>query len=152
MTLDVLEIHGPCPYITLMRYLFQISSTIDGCKLQIVPRDFKFNHPAIYGKIFNKQNDYLEKHRNIAIVAISGKAMEHCITYLNGKTWKTFQDAILAVKGVNHVHACRRTLDLGKLNISTNVKAWEHVKTWLDANLNKLNRRIPVATQTKYPV
>jgi hypothetical protein len=78
--------------------------------------------------------------------------MEHCITDLNGKTWKTLQDAIVAVKGVIHVYACKRTLDLEKWDISTKVKTWEHVKAWLDDNLNKLYRRIPVATRNKYPV
>jgi hypothetical protein len=151
MTSEVVEIYVARPYVALMKYLFQISSTLNGRKLQIVPRDFKFNHPAIYGKILNKQNDYLENHRNIGIVAIPCEAMEHCITDLNGKTWKTLKDAILAVEGVSHVHACKRTLDLGKWNISTNVSAWEHVKTWLDANLNKLYRRIPVSTRNKYP-
>ena len=128
MTSDVLEIYVARPYIALMKYLFQISTTLPSRKLQIVPRDFKFNHPAIYGKILNKQNDYLENHRNIAIVAVPLAAMEHCITDLDGKTWNTLKDAILAVDGVTHVHACKRTTDLGKWNISTNVTAWEHVK------------------------
>jgi hypothetical protein len=109
MTSDVLEIYVARPYVALMKKIFQISSTIDGRKLHIVPRDFTFNHPAIYGKILKKQNDCIENHRNIAIVAIPYEAMEHCITDLNGKTWKTFQDAILAVEEVNHVHACKRT-------------------------------------------
>jgi hypothetical protein len=77
--------------------------------------------------------------------------MEHCITDRDGKTWNTLKDAILAVNGVTHVHACKRTLDLGKLNISTNIDEWAHVKAWLDANLNKLFRRIPVSTRNKFP-
>jgi hypothetical protein len=150
MTSEVLEIYVARPYVPFLKYLFQISATINDRKLQIVPRDFKFNHPAIYGKILNKQNDYLENHRNIAIVAVPLDAMEHCITDHNGSTWTTFKDAILAVEGVTHVHACKRTADLGKWNISTNVKDWEQVKSWIDANLNKLFRRIPVSTRNKY--
>jgi hypothetical protein len=80
MTSDVLEIYVARPYISLMKYLFQVSTTLPHRTLQVVPRDFKFNHPAIYGKILNKQNDYLENHRNIAIVAVPLAAMEHCIT------------------------------------------------------------------------
>jgi hypothetical protein len=152
MTSEVLEIYVARLYVPLMKYLFQISATITDRKLQIVPRDFKFNHPAIYGKILNKQNDYLENHRNIAIVAVPHDAMAHCITDHNGLTsWNSLKDAILAVTGVTHVHACKRTADLGKWNISTNVKDWEHVKVWLDANkLNKLFRRIPVSARNKY--
>jgi hypothetical protein len=58
MTSDVLEIYVVRPYIALIKYLFQISTTLPNRKLQVVPRDFQFNHPAIYGKILNKQNDY----------------------------------------------------------------------------------------------
>jgi hypothetical protein len=151
MTSEVLEIYVARPYGPLMKYIFQISATIHDRKLQIVPRDFKFNHPAIYGKILNKQNDYLENHRNIAIVAVPLDAMEHCITDLNGKIWNTLKDAILAVDGVMHDHACKRTTDLGKWNISTNVQAWEHVKVWIDVNLNSLFRRIPASTRNTYP-
>jgi hypothetical protein len=151
MTSDVLEIYVARPYISLMKYLFQVSTTLPHRTLQVVPRDFKFNHPAIYGKILNKQNDYLENHRNIAIVAVPLAAMEHCITDHDGKTWKTLKEAILAVEGITHVHACKRTTDLGKWNISTNIGAWEHVKTWIDKHLNALYRRIPVGTRNKYP-
>jgi hypothetical protein len=76
--------------------------------------------------------------------------MEHCITDQNRHTWNTLEDAILAVEGITHVHGCKRTTDLGKWNISTNVTDWEHVRCWIDPNLNKLFRRIPVSTQNKY--
>jgi hypothetical protein len=149
MTSDVLEIYVARSYIGLLKYLFQISTTLSNRTMQIVPRDFKFNHPAIngkilnkqnvtsrtigiYEKILNKQNDYLENHRNIAIVAIPSAAIAHCITDLDRKTWNTLKDAILAVDGVTHVHACKRTTDLGKWNISTNMKDWERVKAWTD--------------------
>jgi hypothetical protein len=97
MTSEVLKIYVFRPYVSLMKYfLFQISATITDRKLQIVPRDFKFNHPAIYGKILNKQNEYLENHRNIAIVAVPLDVMEHTITDNNGHTWNTLKDVILA--------------------------------------------------------
>jgi hypothetical protein len=112
---------------------------------------FQQPHPAIYGNILNKQNEYLENHRNIAIIAVPLDAMEHCIINLSGKTWKTLKDDILAVDGVTHVHACKRTTDLGKWNVSTNVQAWDHVKVWLDDNLNSLFRRITVNTRNTYP-
>jgi hypothetical protein len=99
----------------------------------------------------NKQNNYLENHHNIVVNAIPTHAMEHCLTDRDGKTWNTLKDAILSVNGVTHVHACKRTLDLGKWNISTNIDEWARVKTWLDVNLNKLFRRIPVSTRNKYP-
>jgi hypothetical protein len=135
----------------MLKYLFEISTRLTTRPFQLVPRDFKFNHPAIYRNILNKQNHYLENHRNIAVVAIPTHVMEHCLTDRDGKTWNTLKDAILSVNGVTHVHACKRTLDLGKWNISTNIDEWAHVKTWLDVNLNKLFRRIPVSTRNKYP-
>jgi hypothetical protein len=55
MTSNVLEIYVARSYIALMKYLFQISTKLPNRTMQIVPRDFKFNHPAIYGKILNKQ-------------------------------------------------------------------------------------------------
>jgi hypothetical protein len=138
MTSEVLEIYVVRPYVTLLKYLFQISATIPNHKLQIVPRDFKFNHPEISGKTVNKQNEYLENHRNIAIVAVPLDAMEHCIMDLSGKTWETLRETILAVNGVTHIHTCKHTTDLGKWSVSTNVQASEHVKAWLDDNLNSL--------------
>jgi hypothetical protein len=144
---DVIEIYVAREQAPMLKYLFETSTRLTTRPFQLVPRDFKFNHPAIYGKILNKQNNYLENHRNNAVVAIPTHAMEHCITDLDGKTWNTLKAAILAVKGVTHVHACKRTLDLGKWNISTNIDDWAHVKTWLDANLNKLYRQIPVSTR-----
>jgi hypothetical protein len=130
---DVIEIYVTREHVPLMEYLFEISTSLPDCPFQIVPRDFKFNHPAIYGKILNKQNNYLENHRNIAIIAITTHAMEHCITDFDGKTWYTLQDIILAIKGVTHVHACKLTLNLGKWNISTNINDWAHVyKFWTE--------------------
>jgi hypothetical protein len=153
MTSDVLEIYVARSYIALMKYIFQISTTLPNRTMQIVPRDFKFNHPAIYGKILNKQNDYLKNHRNIAIVAVPSAAMAHCITDLEGKTWKTLLDAIFCCRRRDsaHVHACKRTTDRGKWNISTNMKDWEHVKAWIDKHLIALYRRIPVNIRNKFP-
>jgi hypothetical protein len=133
-----------------MKFLFEISSNISIRNLEIVPRDSKFNHPTINGQILNKQNAYLAKHRNIAIVAIPVHAMHHPITDQNGKTRKTLKDVILSVEGVTHVHVCKRTHDLGKWNISMNEDSWEKVKTWLDGHLNKLYRNIPVAINNRY--
>jgi hypothetical protein len=38
-----------------------------------------------------------------------------------------------------------------KWNISTNLQAWEHIKVWIDANLNSFFRRIPASTRNTYP-
>jgi hypothetical protein len=77
-------------------------------------------------------------------------AMHHAITDHKGKTWKTIKAAILAVDGVQHVHACKRTQDLGKWNISTDAASWSKVTNWIDGHLNKLYRHIPVATRNQY--
>jgi hypothetical protein len=147
---DVIEVYVARENAQLAKCLFETSSNLSVRKLEIVPRDFKFNHPTIYGQILNKQNAYLAKHCNIAIVAIPVHAMHHAITDHNGKTWKTLKDVILAVNGVTHVHACERTRDLGKWNISTNKDSWDTVKIWFDGYLNKLYRHIPVATRNRY--
>jgi hypothetical protein len=147
---DVIEVYVARENAQLVKFLFKTSSNLSARNLEIVPRDFKFNHPTIYGQILNKQNAYLSKHRNITIVAIPIHAMHHVITDQNGKTWKTLEDAILAVDGVTHVHACKRTHDLGKWNLSTNEDSWDIVKIWRDGHLNKLYRHIPVATRYRY--
>jgi hypothetical protein len=147
---DVIEVYVARENAQLTKFLFEASSNLSARNLEIVPRDFKCNHPATYGQILNKQNAYLSKHRNIAIVAIPVHAMYHAITDQSGKTWKTLKDAILAVDGVTHVHACKRTHDLGKWNISTNEDSWETVQIWLDTHLNKLYCHIAIATRNRY--
>jgi hypothetical protein len=147
---DVIELYVARDNAQLTKFLFETSSNLPVRNLEIVPRDFKFNHHNIYGQILNKQNAYLSKHHNIAIVAIPAHAMHHAITDQDGKTWKTIKDAILAVDGVTHVHACKRTQELGKRNISTNVESWDKVKNWINGHLNKLYHHIPVATRNRY--
>jgi hypothetical protein len=113
---DVIKIYVAREHAQMLKYLFEISTRLTTRPFQLVPRDFKFNHPAMYGKILYKQNNYLEIHRNIAVVTIPTRAMEHCRTDCDRKTCNTLKDAILSVNGVTHVHACKRTLDLGNLH------------------------------------
>jgi hypothetical protein len=85
---DVIEVYVARENAQLTKYLFEASSNLSARNLEIVPRDFKFNHPTIYGQILNKQNAYLSKHRNIAIVAIPVHAMYHAITDQKAKRGK----------------------------------------------------------------
>jgi hypothetical protein len=134
---DVIEVYVARNNAQLTKYLFETSSNLTIRCLEIIPPDFKFTHPTIYGQILNKQNVYLAKHRNIAIVAMPTYMMYHTNTDQNGKTWKTIKAAILAVDGVKHVHTCKRTQDLGKWNITTDADSWDKVKNWIDGHLNK---------------
>jgi hypothetical protein len=125
---DVIEVYVARNTVQLTKCLFETSSNLSVRNLRIIPRDFKFNHPTMYGQILNKQNTYLAKHRNNAIITMPAHAMHHAITDQNGKTWKAIKDAILIVEGATHVHACKQTQDLGKWNISTTEDSWDKVK------------------------
>jgi hypothetical protein len=94
---DVIEVYVARENAQLMKFLIKTSSNLSARNLEIVPRDFKFNYPTIYGQILNKQNAYLSKHHNIAIVAIPIHTMHHAITDQNGKTWKPLKDAIYSL-------------------------------------------------------
>jgi hypothetical protein len=74
---DVMDVYIDRASASAIKYLLEASTENITRPLALVPRDFKYNQPDIYAKVLSTQNDYLEKHRNIGLVAISNDAMLH---------------------------------------------------------------------------
>jgi hypothetical protein len=102
-------------------------------RLELVPCEFKYNHPDIYAKLLSAQNDYLETHRNIALIALPTNAMLHKrVTDIDGREWHSTQDVLSHGPGIAHAQAFKRTYDLRKWNISTKHDDLESMKRWFD--------------------
>jgi hypothetical protein len=107
------------------KYLLEASTANSTRPLGLVPRDFKYNQPDIYAKLLSTQNDYLEKHRNIGLAAISTDAMLHQkVTDLDGKEWQSMYAALSQGPDIAQINAFKCTFDLGKWNISTMQDEW----------------------------
>jgi hypothetical protein len=74
---DVMDVYVARSSAKAIKYLLEKSSKNDNRHLDLVPRDFKYNQPDIYAKLLSTQHDYLERHRNIGLVAITTDAMHH---------------------------------------------------------------------------
>jgi hypothetical protein len=148
---DVMDVYIARSSAPAIKYLLEASTENSNRPLALVPRNFKYNQPDIYAKLLSTQNDYLEKHRNIGLVAISTDAMlNQKVTDLDGKEWKFMYAALSQGPGIAHINASKRTFDLGKSNISTTHNEWEPVKTWLDKHLLPLYNSIPAIVRQTY--
>jgi hypothetical protein len=117
----------------------------------VIPCAFKYRQPDLYTKLLSAQNDYLETHRNIGLVAIPNDAMHlQKVKDVDGKEWKSMYDAIIQAPGIAHVHCSKRVFDLGKWNLSTTHDSWETVKEWLDKQLLPLYHSIPKDIREQY--
>jgi hypothetical protein len=74
---DVMDVYVARSSAKAIKYLLEKSSENDNRHLDLVPWDFKYNQPDIYAKVLGTQNDYLEQHRNIGLVAITTDAMHY---------------------------------------------------------------------------
>jgi hypothetical protein len=141
---DVIDIYIARESANAINFLLEASTENKTCPLAVVPCGFKYNQPDIYAKLLSAQNDYLEKHRNIGLVAIPNDAMNlQKVKDIDGKEWKSMYDALCQASGVAVVHRSKRIFDLGKWNISTTHDSWEAVKHWLDKQLLPLYNSIP---------
>jgi hypothetical protein len=87
---------------------------------------------------------YLERHRNIGLVAITTDAMHHQkVKDIDGKEWTSMYAALSNGPGIAQINATKRTYDLGKWNFSTTHDTWESAKAWLDRHLLPLYHSIP---------
>jgi hypothetical protein len=148
---DVIDVYVARASAPSIKYLLEASTENSTRPLALVPRDFKYNQPDIYAKLLSTQNDYLEKHRNIGLVAISTDAMLYQkVTDLHGQEWQSMYAAISQGPGIAQINASKRTYDLGKWNISTTHDEWESVKSWLDTHLLPLYNSIPATVRQTY--
>jgi hypothetical protein len=148
---DVIDIYIARESAQAINFLLEASSENKTRPLAVVPRDFKYNQPDTYAKLLSAQNNYLEQHRNIGLVAIPDDAMNHQkVKDIDGKEWKSMCDALRQAPGVAAVHRSKRIFDLGKWNISTKHDSWEDVKQWLDKHLLPLYNSIPANQRAHY--
>jgi hypothetical protein len=78
-----------------------------------IPLAAKHNSPETFGQYVARHNEFLNNHRNIAIVGIVPDAMD-----ANTVTGPNLWTSIKSLPGVYRCDPCRRTHDLGKWNIS----------------------------------
>jgi hypothetical protein len=93
----------------------------------------KYHTPTKFGEFVARQNDFLNNHRNIAIIGLTPDAMDS-ITANGNDLWTS----ILRLPGVFCCDPCRRTSDLGKWNISCSKEHHPDICEWIDANLVEL--------------
>jgi hypothetical protein len=149
---DAVDIYVARESAPVVNFFLEASTKNKTRPLAVVPRDFKYNQPDIYAKLLSAQNDYLEQHRNIGLVAIPNDAMHlQKVKDIDGKEWKSMYDALSQAQGVVAVHhRSKRVFDLGKWNISTTHDSWESVKQWLDKHLLPLYNSIPAEDRDTY--
>jgi hypothetical protein len=148
---DVIDIYIARESANAINYLLEASTENKTRPLAVIPSEFKYNQPDTYAKLLSAQNDYLEQHRNIGLVAILNDAMNlQKVTDIDGKEWQSLHAAICQAPGVAAVHRSKRIFDLGKWNISTKHDSWEDVKQWLGKHLLLLNTSIPAAKRAHY--
>jgi hypothetical protein len=148
---DVIELYVARKIATALNYLLEASTNNSHRPLAVIPHAFRYRQPDLYAKLLSAQNDYLETHRNIGLVAIPNDAMYlQKVKDVEGKEWKSMYDAIIQAPGIAHVHCSKRVFDLGKWNLSTNHDSWETVKAWLDKQLLPLYHSIPKDIREQY--
>jgi hypothetical protein len=148
---DVVELYVAREIATALNYLLEASTNNSHRPLAVIPRAFKCRQPDLYAKLLSEQNDYLETHRNIGLVAIPNDAMHlQKVKDVEEKEWKSMCDALIQAPGIAHVHCSKRVFDLGKWNISTTHDFWETVKEWLVKQLLPSYHSIQQDIREKY--
>jgi hypothetical protein len=114
-----------------------------------VPFALQHLHPEVYGSYLAKQSAFLETHRNISIAGVSVAAMDHG-DQDNPDTLfpKSLWQLIKQLDGIYRVDSCRRTPDLGKLNISCHSDFHPNIAAWLDNTIVEHSDSIPVSLPT----
>ena len=121
-------------------------------QMDYIPLSLKYSNSELFGKFLALQNNFLENHRNVALVGISVESMEAPLPYgdmeeaddddVEGDK-RTIRSHLKGIPGITRVDPCRRTTDLGKWNIATTDEAYPAVTKWLDENLIKTFQRLP---------
>jgi hypothetical protein len=109
-----------------------------------IPLAAKYNSPEKFGQYVAGHNEFLNNHRNIAIVGIIPDAMD-----ANTVTGANLWTSIKALPGVYRCDPCRRTHDLGKWNISCSADSHTAICEWIDKNMVNIWNSIP--TQATLP-
>jgi hypothetical protein len=138
----------------------ELKNIVEACytdeTMTYIPNALKHEDPELFGKFLCHQNDFLENHRNIAIVGVSVEVMDHkelddmspADELVGPSIWNTLR----TTEGVSRIDPCCRTSDLGKWNISCTKEHYTSVTQWIDLNLVDLFNTTPfeVRTSTEY--
>jgi hypothetical protein len=129
---------------TLVTCLSTFASLDDDKSPLYVPFALKHSHPDVYGNYLAQQNEFLETHRNIAIVGLHPDAMDYGDCAEDPAFPTSLWRRISQMDGVYRVDSCRRTADLGKWNISCNSTAHPTIAQWLDTHLVDIWKQVPL--------
>jgi hypothetical protein len=114
----------------LLTRLSSFASLDDATSPLYVPFALKKSHPEVYGQYLAQHNEFLETHRNIAIVGLHPDAMDYGDEDSPDPDFPTsLWQTISNMTEVYRVDPCHRTADLGKWNISCNADAHSGITT-----------------------
>ena len=123
--------------------------------MTFIPNSLRRDDPELFGKFLCHQNDYLEQHRNIAIVGLSVEAMDYeahpdmSPPDVPNPPGNNLWNSLRTIPGVCRIDSCRRTPDLGKWNLSTTQGNYPSITAWIDENLPSLFSALPIEVQEK---
>ena len=115
-----------------------------------IPNYLKRENSELYGNFLCRQNDFLENNRNIAIVALSTKAMDfddqpsqESLDDDPNAASNAIWNVVRTIPGISRIDSCRRTFDLGKWNLTTTQEHYPSVCAWIDEHLATLFNSLP---------
>jgi hypothetical protein len=118
-----------------------------------VPFSLRREQPEVYGKYLALQNVFLKDHRNISLCGIGPEALDYednpptqDSTAVSESIWQK----LAALPGVYRVDPTKRTVDLGKWNISCDTKSYLDIISWIDHNLLPLFQKVPDDIRSQY--
>jgi hypothetical protein len=118
-----------------------------------VPFSLRREQPEVYGKYLALQNVFLKDHRNISICGIGPEALDYedspptqDSTTVSESIWQK----MAVLPGVYRVDPTKRTVDLGKWNISCDSKYYLDIIAWIDTNLLPLFHKVPDDIRSQY--
>jgi hypothetical protein len=99
-----------------------------------IPLLAKYQNPDQFSQYVAQHNEFLNNHRNIAVVGLAPDAMD-----MDTPTGENIWESIKTLPGVFRCDPCRRTPDLGKWNISCVQTSHTDICDWLlDTNMPRL--------------
>ena len=106
-----------------------------------VPLSLKKAESGVYLELVQRQQEFMNRHQNIAVAGISVTNMEEefQVTLPNGATDQmTIREAFLSNDNIDRLCPTRRQEDLGKWNLSTTKEKAPAAKAWVDRILAAL--------------
>jgi hypothetical protein len=103
-----------------------------------IPLIAKYQNPDQFSQYVAQHTEFLNNHRNIAVVGLDPDAMD-MDTPMGENIW----ESIKTLPGVFRCDPCRRTPDLGKWNISCAQACHTDICAWIDDNLIRLWESLP---------